>query len=381
MKTLPPKEQKAFNALLSQLDKLVEAQKFNLSGHESLLEQPAIVIQLMDILLASSDVLTTEQQENRGMLLQYSLKLCLSNDELGSSGIAELKLAIEQQLRHYLATQQTPDFPVLRALINILFRADIMVSDSLLEQINQAEYPQTDGSFEFSEQVLHNLLAEIAEESKDASLYELTEFLFEQFSQLPPAVAPMIAMMLLQATDEKLRRCATLFLLHPHPLFRKAMLEALPSLAQQKLLRATDMQRLVWLRNWLQQDAHPTLDRCIKLLQRQQLPTVPVTEKVTITAATATPMDNSGTMMLIVELKQDRHFLMFSFMLKQGDGIKDAFITPPLTRKSLNEMKSNIQGEMPVVAIDHEVMVALLEHFLLTSREQNRLPLALFLFR
>ncbi|MFN6969285.1 MAG: plasmid pRiA4b ORF-3 family protein [Rheinheimera sp.] len=381
MKTLPPKEQKAFNALLSQLDKLVEAQKFNLSGHESLLEQPAIVIQLMDILLASSDVLTTEQQENRGMLLQYSLKLCLSNDELGSSGIAELKLAIEQQLRHYLATQQTPDFPVLRALINILFRADIMVSDSLLEQINQAEYPQTDGSAEFSEQILHNLLAEIAEESKDASLYELTEFLFEQFSQLPPAVAPMIAMMLLQATDEKLRRCATLFLLHPHPLFRKAMLEALPSLAQQKLLRATDMQRLVWLRNWLQQDAHPTLDRCIKLLQRQQLPTVPVTEKVTITAATATPMDNSGTMMLIVELKQDRHFLMFSFMLKQGDGIKDAFITPPLTRKSLNEMKSNIQGEMPVVAIDHEVMVALLEHFLLTSREQNRLPLALFLFR
>jgi hypothetical protein len=146
-------------------------------------------------------------------------------------------------------------------------------------------------------------------------------------------------------------------------------------------LRSTDLQRLVWLRNWLQQDAHPTLDRCIKLLQRQQLPAAAVTEKVTITAVSATPMDNSGAMMLIVELKQERHFLLFSFMLKQGEGIKDAFITPPLSRKSLNQMKSNIHGEMPVVAIGNDVLVALLEHFLLTSREQNRLPLALFLFR
>jgi|GEM_PF-702540 len=381
MKKLQPKDQKALNALLIQLDKSAQMDTFNLNGFESLLEQPAIALQLIDILLASTGVLTTAQQEHRGMLLQYGLKLCLTNDELGSVGVAELKQVIEQQLAQYLKTQQTPDFPVLRALINILFRADIMVSDSLLEQINQAEYPQADGSAEFSEQVLHNLLAEIAAESQDASLYELTEFLFEQFSQLPPAVAPMIAMMLLQASAEKLRRCATLFLLHPHPLFRKAMQEALPSLAQQKLLRSTDLQRLVWLRNWLQQDAHPTLDRCIKLLQRQQLPAMPVTETVTITTVTATPMDNSGAMMLIVELKQDRHFLLFSFMLKQGDGIKDAFITPPLTRKSLNEMKSNIHGEMPVVTIDNEVMVAVLEHFLLTSREQNRLPLALFLFR
>jgi hypothetical protein len=381
MKKLQPKDQKALNALLSLLDKSAQAETFSLNGFESLLAVPGIAMQLIDILLASTGVLTTEQQESRGMLLQYSLKLCLNDNDFGSSGVAEMKQAIEQQLSQYLATQQPPDFPVLRALINILFRAEIMISDSLLEQINQAEYPQADGSAELSEQVLHNLLAEIAAESQDASLYELTEYLFEQFSQLPPAVAPMIAMMLLQAKDEKLRRCATLFLLHPHPLFRKAMLDALPSLAQQKLLHSIDLQRLVWLRNWLQQDAHPTLDRCIKLLQRQQLPVAPIPEKVTITAVSATPFDNNGTMMLIVELKQERHFLLFSFMLKQGDGIKDAFITPPLTRKSLNEMKSNIHGEMPVVEIDNEVLVALLEHFLISSREQNRLPLALFLFR
>lgn len=381
MKPLQSKEQQAFTALLIRLDKSADTEKFSPMGQESLLAKPTVALQLIDILLASSGVLTTAQQEIRGMLLQYSLKLCLSDDELGSSGATELKQAIEQQLSQYLITQQQPDFPVLRALINILFRAEIMISDNLLEQINQAEYPQAGGSAELSEQVLHNLLAEIAEESQDASLYELTEFLFEQFSQLPPAVAPMITMMLLQANDEKLRRCATLFLLHPHPLFRKAMLDALPSLAQQKLLRSTDLQRLVWLRNWLQQDAHPMLDRCIKLLQRQQLPAMPVTEMVTITAVSATPMDNSGAMMLIVELKQDRHFLLFSFMLKQGDGIKDAFITPLLSRKNLNEMKSKIRGDMPVVTIDNHVLVALLEHFLLSSREQNRLPLALFLFR
>ncbi|RVU34342.1 plasmid pRiA4b ORF-3 family protein [Rheinheimera riviphila] len=384
MNELQPKDQQALTTLLTQLDKSAKANKadkFSPTGHESFLEQPAVALHLIAVLLTSSGLLNEQQQEHRGMLLQYSLKMCLTNDELSAAAIAEFQQMIEQQLRQYLHTQLKPDFPVLRALINILFRAEILISDALLAQINQAEYPQPGDSAEFSEEVLHHLLADIAAECQDASLYELTDFLFEQFSQLPPEVAPMIAMMMLQATDEKLRSSATLFLLHPHPLFRKAMLDALPSLAQKKLLRSTDLQRLVWLRNWLQQDAHPTLDRCIKLLQRQQLPAAPVAEKVTITAVTATPMDNSGAMMLIVELKQDRHFLLFSFMLKQGDGIKDAFITPPLTRKNLNEMKSNIQGEMPVVAIDHEVMVALLEHFLLTSREQHRLPLALFLFR
>jgi hypothetical protein len=381
MNKLSATEQKAFNTLLSQLDHSVAAETFRLNAHESLLEQPAVALQLIDILLASTGVLTTEQQEHRGMLLHYSLKLCLSHDELGRHGAVELQQMIEQQLSQYLNTQNPPDFLVLRALINILFRVEILISDDLQEQINQAEYPQAMGSAELSEQLLHEQLAAIAKESQDASLYELTEFLFEQFSQLPPEIVPIIATMLLQAADEKLRYCATLFLLHPHPLFRKALLDALPSLAQQRLLRSTDLQRLVRLRNWLQKDAHPVLDRCIKLLQRQQLPAEPDVEAVTISAVSATPIDNSGAMMLLVELKQARHFLLFSFMFKQGQGIKDAFITPPLTRKSLNEIKSNIHGEMPVATIDKDVLVALLEHFLLKSREQNRLPLALFLFR
>ena len=381
MNKLSAKEQKAFETLLNQLDHSVETEKLRLNAHESLLEKPIVALQLIDILLASTGVLTIEQQEHRGMLLHYSLKLCFSHDELGSQGAAEFQQMIEQKLSQYLTSQNHPDFQVLRALINILFRGGVLLSDELQAQINQAEYPQAIGSAELSEQLLHEQLAAIAKESQDASLYELTEFLFEQFSQLPPEIVPIIATMLLQAADEKLRHSATLFLLHPHPLFRKALLDALPSLAQQKLLRSTDLQRLVRLRNWLQSDSHPVLDRCIKLLQRQQLPAEPEVEAASISTVSATPIDNSGAMMLIVELKQARHFLLFSFMFKQGQGIKDAFISPPLTRNSLNEIKSNIQGEMPVAAVDKDVMVALLEHFLLKSREQNRLPLALFLFR
>lgn len=383
MTELQQKDLQALTALLAQLDKPAKVNKnFSPKGHESLLENPAVAFHLMTSLLASRGVLTAQQQEHRGMLLQYSLKMCLTDDEFSAVAVAQFQQTIEQLLRQYLTTQLKPDFPVLRALINILFRAEILLSDELLAQINQAEYPQPGDSAEFSETVLHNLLADIAAECKDASLYELTDFLFEQFSQLPPEVAPMIATMMLQAADDKLRNSATLFLLHPHPLFRKTMLDALPSLAQKKLLSATDLRRLVWLRNWLNKEAHPTLDRCIKLLQRQQLPVVQhSSDEATIVAIFATPLDNSGAMMLMVELKQGRHFLMFSFMLKQSDGIKDAFITPPLSRKKLNEMRAQIQGDMPVVAIEQEVMAQLLEHFLLRSREQNRLPLALLLFK
>ncbi len=380
MHTLKPDQQQALLELLNQIDRAEPPVKFPLNTDESMLANPAVALQLIDILLASSGMLTTRQQEHRGKLLQYCLKLLLIDEEAASPGVAALKQRIELRLRQYLQFQLKPDFLLLRAVINILFRADILISDQLLAQINQAEYPQVVDSAEFSEEVLQNILAEIAAESRDASLYELAAFLFEQFSQLPPPVAPMIATLLLQASDVRLQQTATLFLMHPNPLFRQAMLDALPSLAQQKLLRATDLQRLVWLRNWLQQAAHPTLDRTIKLLQRQQLP-MPIAVETTIVAASATALDHSGAMMLMVELTQGRQYLLFSFMLRQGDGVKDAFITPPLSRKNLHQMKVQIQGEMPLVAIDISVMVALLEHFLLKSREHNRLPLALLLFR
>ena len=380
MHTLKPDQQQALSALLNQLDSAEPPVKFPLNTDESLLANPAVALQLIDILLASSGRLSTTQQEHRGKLLQYCLKLLLIEEDALSPAIAALQQRIELQLTQYLQVQLKPDFLVLRALINILFRADILISDELLARINQAEYPQLLDSAEFSEEVLHNILAEIAAESSDASLYELAAFLFEQFSQLPPPVAPMIATMLLQASDPRLQQTATLFLLHPNPLFRQAMLEALPSLAQQNLLAATDLQRLVWLRNWLPQAVHPTFDRTIKLLQRQQLP-MPAAIETTIVAAAATALDRSGTMMLIVELKQGRQYLQFSFMLKQSEGIKDVLMTPPLSRKSLQQMKVQIQGEMPLVAIDITVMVALLEHFLLKSRELCRLPLALLLFR
>lgn len=380
MHTLTPEQQHALFELLNQLDRAELPVRFPLNTDESLLANPAVALQLIDILLASNGRLTTLQQEHRGKLLQYCLKLLFIEEDAASPDIAVFKQRIEQQLTQYLQLQLKPDFRVLRAVINILFRADVLISDQLLAQMNQAEYPQLLDSTEFCEEVLHNILAEIAAESHDASLYELAAFLFEQFSQLPPPVAPMIATMLLQACDVRLQQTATLFLLHPNPLFRQAMIEALPSLAQQKLLRATDLQRLVWLRNWLQQTAHPTLDRTIKLLQRQQL-SMPAAAETTIVAAFATALDHSGAMMLMVELKQGRQYLLFSFMLKQSDGVKDAFITPPLSRKNLQQMKAQIQGELPMVAIDINVMVALLEHFLLKSREHNRLPLALLLFR
>lgn len=381
MHTLKPDQQQALSELLNQLDEAEPSLKFPLNTHGSLLENPAVALELIDLLLGSSGVLNTVQQENRGKLLKYSLKLLLCDEEAGSSSVVAFKQRIELQLAHYLQLQLKPDFLVLRAVINILFRADILISDELLARINYAEYPQVLDSAEFSEQVLHDILAEIAAENSDASLYELATFLFEQFSQLPPPVAPMIATMLLQASDLRLQQTATLFLLHPNPLFRQAMLDALPSLAQQKLLRGTDLQRLVWLRNWLQLTAHSTLDRTIKLLQRQQLPIHLTTETTRIVAASATALDHNGAMMLMVELTQGRQYQLFSFMLKQTEGIKDVLITPPLSRKKLQQMKAQIQGETPLVAIDISVMVALLEHFLLKSREHNRLPLALLLFR
>lgn len=377
-------QQKQLHQLLVKLQAPAAFDNFNARQYETLLEQPATVLFLTDNLLQQATELTEAAVDAHLLLLKHSVWLSRLNPNAADVSTT-LATQLEQQLSRYLA-QPEPDVVLVRAILTNLFQADMQFSETLLQQFQQLEQAMFSrekadivSAVEPEVQFGH-FLAQIGAELPEADSFELADYLFSQFSTLPAAALQIIPLTLLRQADVRLQQCASLFLLHPNQQFRQVVYGILPQLAEDKLLQGLDLQRFIWLRNLVPATEQAVLDAVIKQLQRQQL-TWQADTTVKVLKLYVTPLDTSGAMALNAELQLGKRYRFFSCVLKQGVGVKDAMITPAISRVELNNITRNFSTEMLLGAISAEQMAGLLAHFLVDNRALGSLPLCLLQFK
>ncbi|WP_445768598.1 plasmid pRiA4b ORF-3 family protein [Rheinheimera sp.] len=382
MTKLNKTQQKQLQQLLVKLQTTAAFDNFNARQHEALLELPATVLFLTDSLLQQA--LTEQAVDAHLLLLKHSAWLSKLNYS-AQEAVAALPAQLEQRLGRYL-TMPEADVIVVRAILTNLFQADLQLSEPLMQQFQQREqamFSQQKSDIDIAVQPeiqFGHFLAQIGAELPDADSFELADYLFSQFSTLPAAALQILPALLLRQQDVRLQQCASLFLLHPNRQFRQVVYGILPQLADDKLLQGLDLQRFIWLRNLVPANEQAVLDTVIKQLQRQQL-TWQADTTVKVLKLYVTPLDSSGAMALNAELQLGKRYRFFSCVLKQGVGVKDAMISPAISRTEINNIRRGFSEELPLCDISAEQMTALLAHFLVDNRAAGSLPLYLMQFK
>src|SRR5690606_17518584 len=89
----------------------------------------------------------------------------------------------------------------------------------------------------------------------------------------------------------------------------------------------------------------------------------------------ASEVDGSGAQGLFIHIKQGRSNRLCGLLLKQGVGIKDAWITPPMSAADVKKYYDDAFDESVTLRdVDQDFLVLITNHFLATTVADGGMP-------
>ncbi|MFG6083312.1 UPF0149 family protein [Paracoccus litorisediminis] len=192
---------------------------------------------------------------------------------------------------------------------------------------------------------LGELLDPLLREIGDAPL-QVHAALSELLAGIPPKPAAMLVALTLARSGNVEARLGLYWLLHPEAEIRLAAATALLSRAEARTLATETTALLPAIRKWMPDGpARAALDAVIRRRMREggMKSDAPAT---TIHRAAASLPDGAGAQSLIAVFQQGNRRGIAMAMLKQGHGVKDAFIIPCASASDQKRMLAKVLGEI-----------------------------------
>ncbi len=203
------------------------------------------------------------------------------------------------------------------------------------------------------------LIDPILQEIGDAPL-QVHAALVELLAGLPPDLAAMLVSMTVARPGAVEARLGLYWLLDPQHDLRLAAATALLSRAKAGTL-ASDLGALLpMLRKWLPDDAaRAALDGTIRRQMQSGAPRT-AAPAPTIRRAAASLPDGVGAQSLIAAVQIGSRRGIAMAMLKQGHGVKDAFVIPCASATEQKQMLAGIQDEIETFDVSPDMLGAML---------------------
>jgi hypothetical protein len=203
----------------------------------------------------------------------------------------------------------------------------------------------------------------------DGDAFAMHSALAETFPALPPGMREHIVAFAVTRPDPLHARLGAYWLLDSEPALRRA---AAAGFAQRQLTAGT-VAALTRLRSWMPDDAaRAALDQVLRAARRQgngQAAPEPDADEPawTVESILATLPDGGGAQSFGIALKSGRRRSAAMVLLKQNQGVKDAYVLPcrsAAEQKSLMAQMSEETGAVPLppAALSAALAVALGEH-------------------
>ena len=171
-----------------------------------------------------------------------------------------------------------------------------------------------------------------------------------QFAELTAAMPAGLQLSLLEglvlANDSSLREAAIGWLL-AEPAIATPLASIMEEIARRGLVSATSVTNLMLIRNWVSEDRRRAIDAIIRAARAvgsvpEKRPAIQVRELL------ISERDGAGAQSIFASIKQGKKNALVSILIKQGHGVRDAWVARSLSRPEIDDMLDHIASEMSV---------------------------------
>ena len=277
-------------------------------------------------------------------MLGQTLEQLRQRSEAGSgqatTAMKNVRTAIAQQMR---VGKLVPTAAM--ALVSAFSRAGIEVGDEIRGAMDHAMIQTGPGQQSLPAPDVGEMLKDLVKACDgDAFLIQ------SQFAELTAAMPTELQLSLLEglvlADDPSLREAAIGWLL-AEPAIATPMASMVEEAARRRLVSPTSVTNLMLIRNWVPEDRRQAIDAIIKAAR--SLGSAP--EKrvaIQVRELLVSERDGAGAQSIFASIKEGRKNALVSILIKQGHGVRDAWVARSLSRAEIEDMLDHIASEMSV---------------------------------
>ena len=338
------------------------------------LQDPLLALRLVDLIDALDEMQIDENRAYYSACI-FALDICVA--QLQSAIESGNKLADKtlRQLMDYMADaiaskRHTLSFwlPILNAFYDVHVELSAPLKNAYLDLANGEDEltPEEELSHLNS---IRDLIAELA----DLSVFDITENFFAQSYAMPPDFfTDLVAD--LYSIDEGLD-IAVLTLLHPNAQVREVVVATHDHILPSVTLSSISLSRLQAIKQWYPTEYHAQFNRWIKDQRKKGvvfMNTTPPPSKLRIKAS---EVDGSGAQGIFVHLQKKRAHRLSGLLYKQHVGIKDAWVTPLISRADVSHYYDDAFDDTVMLRdVDLSYLIMMTNHFLAVTLENGGMP-------
>ncbi len=337
------------------------------------LEEPALVPALVQM-IATLDEKTLNENQALYSACLFALDVCVSQLQFASENgnkraTRAMDVLMEQLVQVIQDGSQSINFwlPVMSAF----YDAQVTLSPALQDMYlmlaeEESEALQVDGIDHL--QSMRELIAELS----DLSTFELTAHFFAQSHAMP---ADFFAELVVDLCSiEEGQDAALLTLLHPRAEVREIVMTALDSVISDITLSSISLSRLQAIQTWLPDEYQGVVARWLRE-QRKKGVVFAKLSAAKILKIQASEVDGGGAQGLFLQIKDKRLIKLAGLLIKDGIGMKDAWITPGITSEEVTRYCREVLDDgVTLRNVDLNYICRMVNHFLAVTMEKGNVP-------
>ncbi|MCX7117778.1 MAG: hypothetical protein NTW94_07780 [Legionellales bacterium] len=341
--------------------------------YTAFVEMPELALGVVE-LLDAIDEHDEEEERPYYSACVFALDICVAQLQVESERGTKLALKCMDQLMTLLATliqkqKHTLSFwlPILNAFYEVHAELSQDLKDAYLELASVEDEMSPD-----EEATNLSSIRELILELSDLSVFDIAENFFAQSYAMPPDFFTDLVFDLYSIEEGK--EIALLTLLHPKQEVRDVVVAVLDQLMDNLTLSPISLTRLQAIKNWFPVSYHDLFHRWIKL-QRKKGVVFSAEVKSPVIRIKASEVDGSGAQGVFVHLRTKRQHRLCGLLFKLGLGIKDAWITPVISKKDIEKYYDEAFIDSVMLReVDQLYLQWMTEHFLAVTIAVGGMP-------
>jgi hypothetical protein len=360
--------------LIEDLAKLMEQDlDIDTTYYSYLLNNPWAVLQIIDLICAIDE--SHDIDDNAYYLAcVFAIEVCLGQLQTSYENGNILAEQTLDQLMSKMAKsipQHTINFwiPILNAFYSVHVELSAALKHAYIDLANTENSDLIPADeFQYMESI-RDLMIEL----QDLSVFDQADHFFSQSYAMPTEFF-MELVADLYSLDEG-HEVALLMLLHPNAHVRENVVSVLNEVLPQVTLSSKSLSRLQAIKHWYPASYHIQFERWIKHQRHHHGVIFHREQPATLVRLKASEIDGSGAQGVFVHIRNNRKNQLCGLLLKASFGIKDAWMTPMLSAKDIeNYYNEAFDDSIMLRDVELDYLVTITNHFLALTIEKNKIP-------
>lgn len=339
------------------------------------LQDPVLCLRLVDLIDGLDEALLDDNRAYYSACI-FALDICVAQLQSAIEGGSKLADRTLNQLMAYIAkaiasAKHSLSFwlPILNAFYEVHVELSTELKNAYLDLASEEDELSPE------EELSHlNSIRELILELSDLSVFDIAENFFAQSYAMPPDFfADLVADLY---SIEEGSDIALLTLLHPKQDVRDIVVATHEHLMPSITLSSLSLSRLQSIKHWYPPAYHAQFDRWIKQQRKKGVVFMnSMDASASAVRLKASEVDGSGAQGIFIHLRKNRKHRLCGLLFKQHVGIKDAWITPAISRADVAHYYDEAFDDSVMLRdVDMPYLLMMTCHFLALKLEQGGMP-------